>query len=101
MPRYKAVEEGQGLFLNLHLDEQFDEYSLEKTVNRFIEQEAEMSAFDKSYNNAKQGQAAYDPKSLLKVICFAFAKGIVSSRKIEELLRRHVSYIYLSRQSAL
>ena len=96
MPRYKAVEEGQGLFLDLHLDEQFDEYSLEKTVNRFIEQEAEMSAFDKNYNNAKQGQAAYNPKSLLKVICFAFAKGIVSSRKIEELLRRHVSYIYLS-----
>ena len=33
MPRYKAIEEGQGLFLDLHLEEQFDEYSLEKTVN--------------------------------------------------------------------
>lgn len=96
MPRYKAIEEGQGLFLDLHLEEQFDEYSLEKTVNRFIEKEADLSSFEKNYNNAKKGQAAYNPKSLLKVICFAFAKGVVSSRKIEELLHRHISYIYLS-----
>ena len=96
MPRYKAIEEGQGLFLDLHLEEQFDEYSLEKTVNRFIEKEADLSSFEKNYNNASKGQSAYDPKFLLKVICFAFSKGVVSSRKIEELLRRHISYIYLS-----
>ena len=46
MPRYKAIEEGQGLFLDLHLEEQFDEYSLEKTVNRFIEKEADISSFE-------------------------------------------------------
>ena len=96
MPRYKAIEEGQGLFLDLHLEEQFDEYSLEKTVNRFIEKEADISSFEKNYNNASKGQSAYNPKFLLKVICFAFSKGVVSSRKIEELLHRHISYIYLS-----
>ena len=95
MPRYKAIEEGQGLFLNLYLEEQFDEYSLEKTVNRFIEKEADLSSFEKNYNNAKTGQAAYNPKSLIKVICFAFAKGVVSSRKIEELLRISIFLIYI------
>ncbi len=32
----------------------------------------------------------------MKVICFSYAKGIVSSREMEELLAKHISYIYLS-----
>ena len=43
--RYKANDEGQGLFLELHLDEQFQEYSLEKTVDKYIESEVNLQDF--------------------------------------------------------
>ncbi len=96
MARYKHYEQNQGLFLNLHLAEQFDEYSLEKVIDKFVEKKVEQAIFAAGYVNDNRGQAAYDPKPLLKVIFYSFAKGITQSRKIEELLKKHISYIYLS-----
>ena len=58
--RYKANDEGQGLFLELHLDEQFQEYSLEKTVDKYIESEVNLQDFGARYKNAASGQAAYN-----------------------------------------
>ena len=95
-PRFKAYEQSQGLFLQIVPEDQFDKYSLEKIVNRFVEEDLDMSIFNKNYKNIKEGNTAYDPKSILKVILFSFSKGIISSRKIEENLKYHISYIYLS-----
>jgi len=99
MVRYKPDEVGefgQGVFVALQLDEQFDEFSLEKVVNRFIEDEVNLADFDGQYDNEARGAAAYNPKGLLKVILFSFAKGANSSRQMEYLLSRHISYMYLS-----
>lgn len=43
------------------------------------------------------GRPAYDPVSLLKVLLFAYSKGIRSSRKIEELLTFDVRFMWLAR----
>ncbi len=96
MARYKHYEQNQGLFLNLHLAEQFDENSLEKVIDKFVEKEVEQTIFAAGYVNDNRGQAAYNPKPLLKVIFYSYAKGITHSRKMEELLKKHISYIYLS-----
>ena len=40
------------------------------------------------------GASAYDPKMMLKVICFAYASGIYSSRKIEQATRDNIHFIW-------
>jgi glutaconyl-CoA decarboxylase len=42
---------------------------------------------------------AYDPKILLKIILFAYSRGVVSSRKIERACRENVIFMALSTDS--
>jgi hypothetical protein len=56
----------------------------------------DMSAFDETYKNDETGRAAYDPKILLKVVLFAYSRGIVSSRKIERACQENVIFMALA-----
>ena len=42
------------------------------------------------------GRAAYHPKMMLKVIIYAYAKGIFSSRKIASLLQENIYFMWLA-----
>lgn len=41
------------------------------------------------------GASAYDPKMMLKVVVFAYASGIYSSRKIERATRENIHFMWL------
>ena len=56
MAKYKPVEQGQGLFITLYPDMQFEDHSLEKVINRFIDEEISMDIFDDAYANDRGGQ---------------------------------------------
>ena len=43
----------------------------------------DLSAFHQSYRNDSEGRPAYDPAILLKIILFAYSKGITTSREIQ------------------
>nr|WP_028305009.1 transposase [Oceanospirillum maris] len=43
----------------------------------------DLSAFHQPYKNDSEGRPAYDPAILLKIILFAYSKGITSSREIQ------------------
>lgn len=45
---------------------------------------------------SSRGCPAYPPKEMVKVLCYAYSKGIRSSRKIEELLKVDIRFIWLS-----
>lgn len=45
---------------------------------------------------AEVGNPSYDPEMMIKVWFYGYATGVVSSRKIEEMLRKDVAFIYLS-----
>ena len=45
--------------------------------------------------NDDTGATAYPPAMLLKVVLFAYSRGIVSSRGIERACREHVTFIAL------
>ncbi|MEJ2286664.1 MAG: IS1182 family transposase [Desulfobacterales bacterium] len=55
-----------------------------------------MSIFDGNYANDQTGRRAYDPKILLKVVLFAYSRGLISSRKIERACRENVTFMALS-----
>ena len=54
------------------------------------------SLFDSRYQNDDTGSPAYDPKVLLKIVLLAYSRGIISSRKIEQACREHVTFMALA-----
>jgi transposase len=68
-------------------------------MNHLIDHELDLSGFDSRFCNDVTGAAAYPPAMLLKVILFAYSRGIVSSRNIERACREHVTFIARSGDS--
>jgi hypothetical protein len=55
-----------------------------------------MSVFDDRYKNDDTGAPAFDPRVLLKIILYAYSRGITSSRKIEQACRENIIFMALS-----
>ncbi len=47
------------------------------------------------YKNDEVGVPAYDPAILLKIILYAYSKGIVSSKKIAQCCRENIIFMAL------
>jgi transposase len=58
------------------------------TLNYLFDHEFDLSAFDARYSNDETGAPAYDPAILLKIILYAYSRGVVSSSQIERLCLR-------------
>src|SRR5687768_1537944 len=100
MARYKAYDYGQMKFLPVSFERQILPGTFEHTLHRLIDQEIDLSVFDSHYRNDETGAPAYDPSILLKIILFAYSKGITSSREIARLCRENVVFMALSADSA-
>jgi transposase len=90
MPRYKPNDQDQMMMLPVNFSEQIMPGTLEYAINDIIDNHTNLSVFDGRYNNEEKGACAYHPAILLKIILYAYSKGILSSRKIEEVCKYHV-----------
>jgi len=99
MARYKRIDPSPR-FLAVDLSLQLLPGSFEHALNYLIDNELDLSAFDKRYKNDETGACAYSPTILLDVVLFAYSQGIVSSRQIERACRDHVTFIALSADQA-
>lgn len=100
MARYKPVDTSP-LLLPVILEQQLQSGTFEHALNHLIDHEMpdELAAFDRHYCNDQTGAPAYAPAVLLKVILFAYSRGMVSSRDIARACREHVTFIALSGDS--
>jgi len=96
MAKYKPYNYSQGVLLPVYLEAQLIPGTLEFSIHTLVETRVDMRVFDEKYNNDDTGCAAYDPKVLLKVVLFAYARGIISSRKIERACRENITFMALS-----
>ena len=96
MARFKPYNYDQKVFLPVSLDEQLVEGTLEWAIHQIVEHNLNLSVFTKKYRNDETGSPAYDPKVLLKVILFAYSRGINTSRPIERLCRENVVFMALA-----
>ena len=96
MARYKKVNYDQLEMIPINFSEQILEGTFEYTLNYLIEKKIDLSCFDSNYNNDKTGSKAILPSVLLKVILFAYSKGIISSRNIENACRTNIIFKALS-----
>jgi len=96
MAKYKDYSYEQGKFIPIHFDRQILSGTFEYTLNYLIDNEIDLSIFDERYNNDETGAPAYDPAILLKIILYAYSRGIVSSRKIAQCCMENIIFMALS-----
>ena len=96
MPRYKDYSYDQHKLLPIAFREQVLPGTFEYTLNCLIDHEVDLSVFEARYRNEETGAPAYDPGILLKIILYAYARGIVSSREIARCCRENIIFMALS-----
>lgn len=96
MARYKPYSYAQGKFIPICFDKQIQPGTFEYTLNHLIEHELDLSIFNYRFKNDETGAPAYDPKILLKIVLFAYSRGIVSSRSIARCCEENVIFMALS-----
>src|SRR5512145_3487492 len=82
MAKYKEYDYSQGKCIPINFDKQILHGTFEHTLHYLIDSDLDLSAFDLRYKNDETGAPAYDPRILLKIVLYAYSKGITSSRKI-------------------
>jgi transposase len=94
--RYKDYCYEQSKMIPVSFREQILPGTFEYTLSYLIDHELDLSIFDQRYGNDETGRPAYDPALLLKIVLYAYARGIVSSRQIERCCRENVIFMALS-----
>ena len=94
MARYKYIATNPK-FLPVDLARQLLPGTFEHALDLLLDQELDLSRFDARFRNDETGAPAYPPAVLLKVVLFAYARGIVSSRAIARACTEHVTAIAL------
>jgi len=87
MAKYKRYDYDQMIMLPISSEDQLSPGTLEFAIHYLVETRMDLSVFDEKYKNDDTGRLAYDPKILLKVVLFAYSRGLMGSRKIEQACR--------------
>lgn len=95
MARFRKTNLTQHMLVAVELQEQLMRGTMEKTINDLIDR-MDMKVFMDRYKNDETGAPAYDPRILLKIILFAYSRGILSSRKIAQAAEKNITFIALS-----
>jgi transposase len=96
MAKFKAYDYRQRVFLPVSLEDQLMPGTLEFAIHTLVETRLDTSGFEQKYRNDETGRTAYNPKILLKIVLLGYARGLISSRKIEQACRENVVFIALA-----
>jgi transposase len=96
MAKFEAYDYRQRVFLPVSLEDQVMPGILEFAIHTLVETRLDTSAFEPKYRNDETGRTACDPKILLKIVLLGYARGLMSSRKIEQACRENVVFIALA-----
>jgi len=99
MARYKHYDYAQMKMLPVSFAAQILPGTFDHTLNRLVDEEFDLSVFEARYRNDETGAPAYDPAILLKIILYAYSRGVTASREIERLCRENVVFMALSADS--
>ena len=100
MAKYKPYSYGQGQFIPVFFSEQILPGTFEFALNQLIDKKLDLSNFDSRFRNNETGAPAYDPRILLKIILFAYSRGITSSREIARCCQQNIIFMALSANSS-
>jgi len=91
--KFKPYQQNQLILLPPSLDELISKDHFVRFLDRIIEQ----LDFTELYNSySEEGNPAYHPKMLIKILIFAYSIGVRSSRQIESRLMSDIYFMFLS-----
>jgi transposase len=96
MGRFKHYDYAQTVMVPISIEKQLMPGTLEFAIHELIHRRVDTSIFESRYKNDEIGCSAYDPKILLKVVLFAYSRGIISSRKIERACQENITFMALA-----
>ncbi|MCD6436932.1 MAG: transposase [Halomonas sp.] len=96
MPRFKAYNYDHNAMVVINYQDQLQPGTFEHAVHYLIEHKLDLSVFHPQYRNDATGRLAYDPAILLKIILFAYSKGITSSREMQWCCETNIIFKALS-----
>ena len=96
MPRFKHYDYDQLMMIPVSLEQQLMPGTLEYAIHRLIDERIDTTIFDEKYRNDEAGCTAYDPKVLLKIVLFAYSRGMLHSRPIERACKENVIFMALA-----
>ena len=96
MPKFIPYDYRQNAMVVVNFQDQIQSGTFEYALHFLIEEKLDLSVFDPEYHNDDNGRPAYDPAILLKIILFAYSKGITSSREIEWCCKTNIIFKALS-----
>ena len=99
MAKFIPYDYNQTSMVVINFNDQIQTGTFEYAVHHLVANKLDLSLFDQVYKNDDNGRPAYDPAILLKIILFAYSKGITSSREIEWCCRHNIIFMALSCQS--
>jgi transposase len=95
MAKYKPYDYDQMVMIPVTLKEQLEPGTLEYAIHELVEERIEVSLFEQRFKNDDTGAPGFDPKILLKIILFAYSRGIIGSRPIERACRENIIFMAL------
>ena len=98
MARYIPYHYGQSSMVVINFSDQIQPGTFENTVHYWVDNKLDLACFESFYRNDDNGRLAYDPALLLKIILFAYSKGITSSREIAWCCQTNIVFMALSCQ---
>jgi transposase len=96
MAKYIPYDVNETRLIPINFKAQLQPGSFEYALNHLIEKKIDLTGFDELYKNDENGRRAYNPAILLKIILFAYSRGITSSRDIEWYCQHHVIFMALA-----
>ena len=98
MPRFKPIDIGMKL-LPIDLSAQLLPGTFEHALSHLVDQELDLSPLDKRFRNDESGAPAYAPSVMLKVILYAYSRGMIRSRDIAQACQQNIVFMTLSGDS--
>ena len=93
MPQFREYDQGQGVFRSIRPNELLEPDHPARVIDKVVE----MLDLKEVYADyAEEGQPPYHPLMMLKVLFYAYYRGLMSSRKIWDGLKERADFIFLS-----
>ena len=92
MAHYKYIDTNPR-FLPVDLARQLLPSTFEHALHHLLSGPIDLFHFDARFRNDDTGAPAFPPATLLQVVLFADARGVVSSRAIARLCEEHVTFL--------
>lgn len=93
MRKFQPYLQGQQLLVPPSWEELIGENELVRMVDKVV-REMDLSSVEESFVGG--GRPAYDPEMMLKVLIFAYSRGVYSNRRIAQQLRENIQFKWLA-----